>query len=42
MLIRISKYFGPGAGGSQFKATLGKYFMRLYLEKPITKTGLVE
>jgi hypothetical protein len=28
--------------GSQFKASLGKQFMRPYLGKPFTKIGLVE
>jgi hypothetical protein len=30
------------SGGSQFKASLGQQFMRLYLEKPLDKKGLVE
>jgi hypothetical protein len=29
-------------GGSQFKATLGKYIVRPYLKKHFTKIGLVE
>jgi hypothetical protein len=30
------------SGGSQFKASPGKWFMRSYLKKPFTKRGLVE
>jgi hypothetical protein len=29
-------------GGSQFEASLGKQFTRLYLKKPYHKKGLVE
>jgi hypothetical protein len=30
------------SGGSQLEASLGKYFMRPYLETSFTKIGLVE
>jgi hypothetical protein len=30
------------SGGSWFEASLGKYFVRPYLEKPFIKIGLVE
>jgi hypothetical protein len=37
------RYSGNGSGGSRFKASPGKYFVRPYLKKKkITKIGLVE